>query len=122
MPNPADEYLAAALAIIEQHAMHRARIDWTALRLAAARHAAGAFTPADTYDTIRWLLTQAEFMGKRLRRIGMSMGTFTLFKPTLRHGFMQQLKHGHLNRSYHQPANNDKRISRIRQVCEVCPV
>ncbi len=60
MPNPADEYLAAALAIIEQHAMHRARIDWTALRLAAARHAAGAFTPADTYDTIRWLLTQLD--------------------------------------------------------------
>jgi len=60
MPNPADEYLAAALAIIEQHAMHRARIDWAAVRLAAARHAAGAFTPADTYDTIRWLLTQLD--------------------------------------------------------------
>src|SRR6476659_10520640 len=60
MSTPADDYLAAALAIIEQHAMHRARIDWPTLRLAATRHAAGASTPADTYDTIRWLLTQLQ--------------------------------------------------------------
>src|SRR5689334_3745230 len=60
MLNAADEYLAAAIAIMEQHAMHRARIDWPALRLAAARQAAGATTPADTYDTIRWLLTQLD--------------------------------------------------------------
>ena len=60
MSTPADDYLAAALAIIEQHAMHRARIDWPTLRLAATRHAVGASTPADTYDTIRWVLTQLQ--------------------------------------------------------------
>jgi len=60
MSNPADEYLATALAIIERHAMHRARIDWPTLRLAATQHAAGASTPADTYDTIRWVLTQLQ--------------------------------------------------------------
>jgi C-terminal processing protease CtpA/Prc len=45
---------------MEQHAMHRDRIDWTALRIASARRAAGAATPADTYDAIRWALTQLE--------------------------------------------------------------
>jgi carboxyl-terminal processing protease len=60
MPNAAEGYLAAAFAIMEQHAMHRDRIDWHALRLASARHALGASTPADTYDTIRWALTQLE--------------------------------------------------------------
>jgi carboxyl-terminal processing protease len=60
MSNAADDYLAAALAIMEQHAMHRDRIDWAALRVASARRAAGAATPADTYDAIRWALTQLE--------------------------------------------------------------
>ena len=60
MPNPALVYLAAALAILEQHALHRNRIDWPALRVASARRATGASTPADTYDTIRWALTQLE--------------------------------------------------------------
>ena len=60
MTNAAEDYLAAALAIMEEHAMHRDRIDWHALRLASAQHAVGAFTPADTYDTIRWALTRLE--------------------------------------------------------------
>ena len=60
MSNAAGDYLAAALAIMERHAMHRDRIDWTALRVASVRRAAGAVTPADTYDTIRWALTQLE--------------------------------------------------------------
>ena len=60
MSIPADDYLAAALAIMEEHAIHRDRIDWTALRVASARRAADAATPADTYDTIRWALTQLE--------------------------------------------------------------
>jgi carboxyl-terminal processing protease len=60
MSNAAADYLAAALAIMERHAMHRDRIDWTALRVASARRAAGAATPAATYDTIRWALTQLE--------------------------------------------------------------
>ena len=60
MPGPAEDYLATALALMEQHALHRDRIDWRALRLASARHAAGASAPAETYDTIRWALTQLE--------------------------------------------------------------
>jgi len=60
MTNTAEDYLAAALAFMEQHAMHRDHIDWHALRIASARHALGASTPTDTYDTIRWALTQLE--------------------------------------------------------------
>jgi C-terminal processing protease CtpA/Prc len=60
MPNAAEDYLAAALAIMEQHAMHRDHIDWHALRIASTLHAPGASTPADTYDSIRWALTQLE--------------------------------------------------------------
>jgi carboxyl-terminal processing protease len=60
MPGPAEDYLAAALALIEQHALHRDRIDWHGLRSACIRRAARAVAPADTYDTIRWALTQLE--------------------------------------------------------------
>ena len=60
MSQPAEHYLAAAIAIAETHALHRDRIDWHALRLASAHRTAGASTPADTYDTIRWVLTQLE--------------------------------------------------------------
>ena len=60
MSRPADEYLAAALMLIERNALHRGRIDWAALSSACTRRAAGASSPADTYDTIRWALTQLE--------------------------------------------------------------
>lgn len=51
-------YLATALTIIEQHALHRQRLDWSTIRAAATQHAAHAQHAADTYDTIRWVLTQ----------------------------------------------------------------
>jgi len=60
MHSSAEDYLAAALAIMEQHALHRDRINWPALRLASAKYAEGASAPADTYDVIRWALTQLE--------------------------------------------------------------
>ena len=60
MPSPAEDYLAAALSLMERHALHRERIDWSALRRKCARLAAGLSAPAETYDTIRWALTQLE--------------------------------------------------------------
>ncbi len=60
MPSPADDYLAAALAFMEQHSLHRDLIDWPTLRHTATQHAADAATPADTYDAIRWALTQLQ--------------------------------------------------------------
>jgi C-terminal processing protease CtpA/Prc len=60
MPRPAEEYLAAALSLMERNALHRDHVDWHALRSACSRRAAGSSVPADTYDTIRWALTQLE--------------------------------------------------------------
>jgi carboxyl-terminal processing protease len=68
MPSPADDYLAAALAFMEQHSLHRDLIDWPTLRHTATQHAADAATPADTYDAIRWALTQLQDRQVSLRR------------------------------------------------------
>ena len=55
---PAQTYLTTALTLIEQHALHRQHLDWPTIRVAAAQRAAHARHAADTYDTIRWVLTQ----------------------------------------------------------------
>jgi carboxyl-terminal processing protease len=55
---PAQTYLTTALTLIEQHALHRQRLDWPTIREAAAQRATHAQHAADTYDTIRWVLTQ----------------------------------------------------------------
>jgi carboxyl-terminal processing protease len=55
---PTQSYLATALDLIEQHALHRQRLDWPSIRATATQRAAHAQTPADTYDAIRWVLTQ----------------------------------------------------------------
>jgi carboxyl-terminal processing protease len=60
MHRPAEEYLAAALSLMERNALHRNQVDWRALRLVCNHRAAGASVPADTYDTIRWALMQLE--------------------------------------------------------------
>lgn len=54
----AQTYLAIALDRIEQHALYRHRIDWASIRATATQRAAQAQVPADTYDAIRWALTQ----------------------------------------------------------------
>jgi carboxyl-terminal processing protease len=55
---PAQTYLVTALDLIEQHALYRQRLDWPNIRATAMQQAALAQTPADTYDAIRWVLTQ----------------------------------------------------------------
>lgn len=55
---PAQTYLVTALDLIEQHALYRHRIDWPTIRTTATQRAADAQMPADTYDAIRWVLTQ----------------------------------------------------------------
>jgi C-terminal processing protease CtpA/Prc len=57
---PAHEYLATALTLIEQHALHRRRLDWSCLRAGALQWARNAQVPADTYDALRWVLTQLD--------------------------------------------------------------
>src|SRR5689334_12248079 len=54
----AQTYLVTALDLIEQHALYRHRIDWPNIRATATQRAADAQMPADTYDAIRWVLTQ----------------------------------------------------------------
>jgi carboxyl-terminal processing protease len=60
MSRPSEEYLAAALSLMERNALHRDRVDWHVLRSVCSRRLEGASVPADTYDTIRWALTQLE--------------------------------------------------------------
>jgi carboxyl-terminal processing protease len=55
---PAQTYLATALDLIEQHALYRHQLDWATIRATATQRAAHAQTPAETYDAIRWVLTQ----------------------------------------------------------------
>lgn len=57
LPGAAD-YLAIALDIMEGNSLHRGDIAWRALRAEAAQRAAGAASPAGTYDAIRWALSQ----------------------------------------------------------------
>ncbi len=54
----ADDYLASALDIMEGNALHRTEIKWEAVRAEASRRAVGASLPAETYDAIRWALSQ----------------------------------------------------------------
>jgi carboxyl-terminal processing protease len=58
MDGAAQHYLETALTIIETHALYRAQLDWAVTRDLAFRRAMQAQTPADTYATIRWVLTQ----------------------------------------------------------------
>jgi hypothetical protein len=52
-PAEARAYLDEALDLMEQHALHRAQLDWTRVRKAAHEQAAKALTPADTYPAIK---------------------------------------------------------------------
>jgi hypothetical protein len=58
MPSEADDYLANALEIMEGNALHRDNIKWATVRAEASRGAIGASSPAETYDAIRWALSQ----------------------------------------------------------------
>jgi hypothetical protein len=56
----ADEYLASALDLMEGNALHRDNINWGAVRAEASRRGTGASAPAETYDAIRWALSQLQ--------------------------------------------------------------
>ncbi|MFZ0322859.1 MAG: S41 family peptidase [Actinomycetes bacterium] len=53
----AAEYLRAAVALMQQHALTRDAIDWEDVRVHTAALSAGAMRPEDTYAAIRWTLT-----------------------------------------------------------------
>ena len=55
---PAAEYLNHALDLMQRNALHRAEIDWAAVREGAFLHSQGAQTPVDTYPGIYFALTQ----------------------------------------------------------------
>jgi peptidase S41-like protein len=52
----AQSYLDAALAILEESSINRARIDWRALRAATAEYARGASTAADAHLALRYAI------------------------------------------------------------------
>lgn len=54
----AAEYLNRAVDLMQQNALHRTKIDWTAVREAAFLRSQGAQTPVDTYPGIYFALTQ----------------------------------------------------------------
>jgi len=58
MPTEAEDYLAGALDIMQGNALHRDNIKWGAARAEASRRAIGACSSAETYDAIRWALSQ----------------------------------------------------------------
>ena len=49
-------YLIAALDVMQQHALNRARLNWSFLRQRAMQEAAGAVRPSDVYPVIRLTL------------------------------------------------------------------
>jgi hypothetical protein len=51
-------YLNAALDVMQEHFLHKARFDWPALRRETLAQAAGAQTPVDTYPAIRFALAK----------------------------------------------------------------
>lgn len=55
-PNEAISYLTNALDIIQENSINRHRIDWDALETEAYDRTREAQTPADTYETIRFVL------------------------------------------------------------------
>ena len=55
---PAAEYLNRAVDLMQQNALHRNEINWTAVREAAFLHSQGAQTSVDTYPGIYFALTQ----------------------------------------------------------------
>ncbi len=60
MPPEVNSYLASALDIMEGNALHRDSIKWSELRAEASRRAVGASSPAETYEAIRWALSQLQ--------------------------------------------------------------
>ena len=55
-PNEATTYLASALDIVKENSINWYRIDWDVLEIEAYDRAREAQTPADTYETIRFVL------------------------------------------------------------------
>lgn len=49
----AEQYLVAALNLMQQHSIRRADVDWPKIRAQALAESRGARTPADTYPAIR---------------------------------------------------------------------
>jgi peptidase S41-like protein len=54
----ATQYLDAALALMREHSLRRAEIDWPALRAQALEHARGAITDADAHLAVRFALRE----------------------------------------------------------------
>jgi hypothetical protein len=55
---PATRYLDAAIALMREHSLRRADIDWTTLRADALEHARGATTPAQAHLAVRFALRE----------------------------------------------------------------
>jgi carboxyl-terminal processing protease len=49
-------YIEAALGVMQEHFLHKDKIDWPVLKERTLRQAAGANTPVDTYPAIRFAL------------------------------------------------------------------
>jgi len=56
----AQQYLSDALDIIQKNALKSRNVDWVQVRAMASKLTKDAKTPADTYDTIRYVLRQLE--------------------------------------------------------------
>ncbi|HET7609778.1 MAG TPA: hypothetical protein VFL84_13945, partial [Gammaproteobacteria bacterium] len=54
----ATRYLGEALALMREHSLRRAEIDWPALRAQALEHARGAVTDADAHLAVRFALRE----------------------------------------------------------------
>jgi hypothetical protein len=58
-PGPAaTRYLDAAIALMREHSLRRAEVEWETLRAQALEHARGAATPADAHLAVRFALRQ----------------------------------------------------------------
>jgi hypothetical protein len=58
-PSPAAvRYVEAALAIMREHALNRAAVDWPALRAAALEHARGASSASDAHLAVRFAIRE----------------------------------------------------------------
>src|SRR6516165_4863906 len=56
----ATAYIDAALTIMQEHFLHRDRIDWAKLKQETLAQAASAQTPVDTYPAIRFALARLD--------------------------------------------------------------